>query len=366
MTTAVVTGFPGFLGSALVPRLRRRFDHVRCLVEPARQERAQQELQVSTVERNAVHLHAADLTEPGLGIDQATLATLSSEATELFHLAAAYDLGVDRDTAEAVNVRGTERLCSMVTDWTGLERFHHVSTCYVSGRFTGEFTAADLEVGQRFNNHYEASKFRAERVVRRQIEENSLTVYRPAIVVGDSRTGYIESYNGPYYLLRWLLRCGTIAPVPWIPGMADAELNVVPRDVVVASIDSLAAMDVTAGETYQLCDPNPPTVQEGLALFATEVGTRTIPIPTTRRLARAVLSRPTVRSHVQIEPNIIEYLTHPTRYTSGKSASLLSQAGIEIPPLESYVGQLVDFARDTISPSPDQAPERRSSPPASI
>lgn len=354
MSRAAVTGVPGFLGSALLPRLLERFDRVDCLVGPGRRDRAERERRTTLppAARDRVTLHDVDLTAPDLALEPGAL---GDGPTELFHLAAVYDLGVARGPAEAVNVRGTERLCTRAERWPALERVHHVSTCYVSGRHDGTFGPEALEVGQRFNNAYEASKFRAERAVRR-LSPVPVTVYRPAIVVGDSETGYAERWDGPYYLLRWLLGGGPLRPVPWVPGIRRAELNVVPRDHVVDGLARLSAHPETAGGTYHLSDPNPPTVAEALRLFADAAGVRTVPVPTTRGLARRALSLPGVGARTGIEPAVLDYLSHPTRYLPGRWPADLERS---VPPLSAYVDRLVRFARDNPDPAPSLAPEWR-------
>jgi len=163
----LLTGFPGFLGSALLDRLLARGNGpVACPVQPAYAD-------------EAVQLFEGDITEPdlGLGADQDDLARVR----ELYHLAAIYDLAVDPGLAEAVNVRGTEHVLD-AAQRLGVERLQYVSTCYVSGRYDGVFTGNHLSEGQTFNNHYEATKYRAEVAVRERMREGlSATIYRPAI-----------------------------------------------------------------------------------------------------------------------------------------------------------------------------------------
>ena len=92
--------------------------------------------------------------------------------------------------AVRVNVEGTRNVLDAITRCRGLERLHYFSTCYVSGRYAGPFGEDDLEVGAPFNNYYEETKHDAEAEVRRRMAAGlPATIYRPSIVVGDSRTG---------------------------------------------------------------------------------------------------------------------------------------------------------------------------------
>ncbi len=339
------TGFPGFLGSALLERVLARGDGpVACLVQPQYLETAKQRAEeiideIDDVDDTAVRLYEGDITEPDLGLDDER--SLES-VREVYHLAAVYDLGVDRDLATAVNVRGTEHVLDFADD-RDVDRFHYVSTCYVSGRFDGVFTEDHLREGQTFNNHYEETKYLAEVAVQDRMEAGlPATIYRPAVVVGDSRTGETDKYDGVYYLLRLLL-----AQPQWFsvavafPGSSDAELNVVPRDYVVEAIAHLSTRGDTVGGVYQLCDPAPLPVPRLIDGIAEAAGYRTVTLPTTKPLARSVSSW--LPSFLPLEPATFDYLDHPTRYANPKTRRALEGSGIEAPPFESYVDRLLTY-----------------------
>ena len=187
------TGFPGFLASALLPRILARIgtaDAV-CVVQPQyaslARNRAAALVAADESLRGRIRIIDGDITSKGLGISGRLDARL---VVEVFHLAAIYDLAVPRDVAMRVNVLGTQHVIEFARDCRRLRRFQYVSTCYVSGRWRGTFTEGMLEEGQEFNNFYEETKQLAEVAVRNAIRVGlPVTVYRPAIVVGDSTTG---------------------------------------------------------------------------------------------------------------------------------------------------------------------------------
>ena len=149
-------------------------------------------------------------SQPGLGLNGRGL----GDVTDVWHLAAVYDLAVERELAVRVNVEGTRtEICwTRSHDVAGLSRFHYFSTCYVSGRYAGPFGEDDLEVGAPFNNYYEETKHEAEAEVRRRMAAGlPATIYRPSIVVGDSRTGETQKFDGPYFVMQWLLRQPMVA-----------------------------------------------------------------------------------------------------------------------------------------------------------
>ncbi|MFB6071340.1 MAG: SDR family oxidoreductase [Halobacterium sp.] len=341
-----LTGFPGFLGSALVDRLLDRRDAVHCLVQPEYRDAAEARARelAGGDWRNRVVLHEGDVTDPDLGLGDERDA-LPGDVEAVYHLAAVYDLGVSRAVGEAVNVDGTRHVLSFAAD-CDLQAFQYVSTCYVSGRHDGVFSAADLDVGQSFNNHYEATKFEAELLVQDAMADGlPATVYRPAITVGDSETGETQKYDGPYFVLQWLRRCPGVAPLPVLPGAQSTELNVVPRNFVVDAIDHLAEHG-DAGAVYQLCDPNPPTIPELTRLLADATGTRVLPVPATRGLAKRLLDAGVARSLTGIPPETLDYFTHPTRYVNPATRRALAGSGVACPAFESYVDRLVAYVRD--------------------
>src|SRR5260370_6906940 len=104
----------------------------------------------------------------------------------------------------SVNVEGTHRVLDFAERCPSLRRLHYISTCYVSGRHDGVFREDDLGVGQSFNNFYEETKFLAEVELRKRTQLPT-TIYRPSVIVGDSRTRATQKYDGPHYVLQWLL-----------------------------------------------------------------------------------------------------------------------------------------------------------------
>ena len=342
-----LTGFPGFLGSALVERLLDRTDSVDCLIQSRYRETAEQ--RASEIAGNdwceRIELHEGDITEPDLGLDAGARGEIQDRTTETFHLAAVYDLGVSREVAEAVNVTGTEHVLDFV-EQCATARLQYVSTCYVSGRYDGVFGEDDLDVGQAFNNHYEATKFEAERRVQKRMDETETTVYRPAIVVGDSRTGETEKYDGPYGILRFLLRQPGHAVLPRMAGASDREVNLVPRDFVIDAIEYLSSQDSSVGQVYQLCDPHPPTVAGTMRLFADATDRRVHSVPLPQRLVEGGLRwLPGAERVTGVDPDTVPYFTHPTRYVCPNTRRDLAGTDIECPPLSSYVDTLVSYLR---------------------
>ena len=354
MAALLMTGFPGFLGSALLPRLLARPERadVRalCVVQPQHLRTARQRL--SDIEdahpqiAGRTELVTGDITRRGLGIDPVH-AELLGQVTEVWHLAAVYDLSVAKRVAQRVNVDGTARVLEFCAQRPALERLQYVSTCYVSGRHHGVFTEEDLDVGQRFHNHYESTKNEAERLVRAAMEQGlPATIYRPGIVVGDSRTGATQKFDGPYYIARFLRR--QILPVAALPAVdADVRASLVPRDFVIEAMDQLSVLPITEGRTYALSDPDPPTNREVAELFADHLGKHLLWLPVPLGLTRRVLGTvPGLEWVLGLPAELLDYFATPTTYDTTNTVTDLAGTGVSCPPFESYAKTLLEFMDD--------------------
>jgi thioester reductase-like protein len=295
--------------------------------------------------RGRIELVEGDITAPGLGVEG--ISRIQKETSDVFHLAAVYDLSVPREVAVQVNVLGTRNILDFAEASPRLRRLHYVSTCYVSGRCVGAFSEEDLAKGQAFNNFYEETKYLAEVEVRSRMRGGlPATIYRPAIVVGDSRTGATQKYDGPYFMIRWLLRQPFVAVLPVVGKPSATRVNLVPRDFVVEAMAYLSSLDASAGKVYHLADPDPLTVSELVDLIGHATRRKIVRVPLPRGAAKFLIDRvPGVYWLMQIPSSVIDYFMHPTLYTCASTLADLEGSGLKVPPLPSYVDRLVDFMR---------------------
>jgi nucleoside-diphosphate-sugar epimerase len=337
MPAIFFTGFPGFLGSELLPRiLGRTDDYALCLVQPKFRALAEERAKPYG---DRVRLVEGDLTAPLDHIDV-------GQIREIWHLAAVYDLSVPRDLGMSVNVTGTTRVLDLAERATRLERFHYISTCYVSGRHDGLFTERDLEVSQHFNNFYEETKQLAEVEVRRRMPRIPATIYRPSVVVGDSATGATQKFDGPYFVIQWLMRQPRLAVLPVVGRPSRYRFNVVPRDFVVNAMEYLSALPQSLGQTYALADPAPLTVDETIRTIAAATNRIVLRVPLTKSIAKGALQYvPGVYRLMRIPPAAVDYFVHPTEYDTANTTADLRGSGITAPSLRDYAPRLVEFVR---------------------
>jgi thioester reductase-like protein len=339
------TGFPGFIGERLLPRLLEARPGVTaaCLVQPrfaAAAEASRKAIEARHPElEGRIELVEGDIARPGLGI--ADPGAFARSVGEAWHLAAIYDLAVAREPAFAVNVEGTRNVLRLLADAKRLRRLQYVSTAYVSGTATGVYRETDLDVGQRFKNHYEETKFLAEVAVAEA--KLPATVYRPAIVVGDSRSGETGKFDGPYFTLSAMEKAprGLFLKV----GRGRNPANIVPVDFIVDALAGLSGLAASAGKTYHLTDPAPLSVSEVAALLARELGRRFVFVPVPLALARAAFASRRVQERFGMPVQALDYFDHPCRYDAAQATADLGSLGIACPRFESYVGVMVAYYR---------------------
>ena len=351
MAKIFFTGFPGFLGSELLPRvlLRSAGDTAVCLVQGKFMDTARQRADEVTRGhpelKDRIKLVKGDITRPGLGLKDSE--KLQQKISEIYHLAAVYDLSVGRDLAMKVNVDGTVNMLDFAQGCPKLQRFQYISTCYVSGRYAGIFSERDLIKGQEFNNFYEETKYHAEVEVQRRMRDGlPATVYRPAIVVGDSHTGATQKFDGPYYVIRWLLKQPYVAVMPMVGNPRTTRVNVVPSDYLVESLSYLSGLEQSAGKIYQLADPAPLTVEEMVSEAGRATGRMVVRVPAMKGVAKAAIDHvPGVYQLMGIPSAAIDYFVHPTYYCVEQTVRDLEGSGISCPRFPDYVDNLVRFVK---------------------
>jgi thioester reductase-like protein len=338
----LLTGYPGFIGRRLADRLVEAGARVTALVE-GRMAAAAREASAGRVE-----VVEGDIAQRRLGLAGADWERLTAEVRHVFHLAAVYDLSVPLELAQRVNVDGTGNVLELCHACERLERLNYVSTAYVAGVRRGVVYEHELTLGQDFKNHYESTKFQAEVWVRQELDRVPTTIYRPAIVVGDSRTGETQKFDGPYFMLRVISYCERHGlPIPQL-GRANAPFNVVPVDFVLDALLAGAREPAAAGQTFHLVDPEPVTAAELLRILAEAYAGRAPTYRLPSGLVAAALRAPAVREAFGgAPPESIRYLNHPVRFDARRAADVLGgAAGLRVPRFAEYAPALVRFFRE--------------------
>ncbi len=341
--TFLFTGVPGFIGNRLLEEAAPDADRIYLLVLPEMIGDAQaliQELkQKKQLEKEKVRIIEGDITEQDLGLDEITKRKVRNEVTHFFHLAALYRLDVDEQNARRVNIEGTKVILGFLESIEQLERFLYVSTCYVSGTRSGRILEDELDKGQGFKNFYEATKFFAELAVRKKFEHIPTTIVRPAIVIGDSKSGQTIKYDGAYYVIK-ILHKGRFFI---LPKGSSAKINVVPVDFVARAIRFLAQHPETVGMTFHLADPNPPSAERFVKLVASKLKSKVPIIPVKKDLLEKILQIDPLMKAVGFSTELAGYFLCDAEYDTTNAQKYLNPARLGCPPLESYIDAIIEF-----------------------
>lgn len=281
MTDAtLLTGATGLLGRYLLRDLSQRGVPLAVLVRGDADRSADDRLDAALTGWEGAagrrvprpHLLEGDLNAPGLGLTADGRRWLARHCRQVVHNAASLTfVGADRRRDPwRTNVTGTAALLAACRE-AGVRAFHHVSTAYVCGRRTDVVREDDPLPAGGFRNDYEASKAEAEGLVRAAGFPGPVTVYRPAIIVGDSATGYTSTYHGLYLYLQYLHLMARRSPRQpdgtWrlplrLASTGDERRNLVPVDWVSAVMSELIARPECHGRTYHLAPDRAATAGE--------------------------------------------------------------------------------------------------------
>ncbi len=340
------TGFPGFIGARLIPRLLELQPDTTfvCLVQekflPVAQKTVEELQEKHANLKGRISFVVGDITSPGLGMSSDEAHALHEKLTGCYHLAAVYDLAVSRELGMRVNVEGTRNVIEFLQESEHLERFDYVSTAYVSGTAVGVFRESDLDVGQRFKNFYEETKFLAEVAVSKS--GLPVAIYRPGIVVGDSQTGVTAKFDGPYFALnamRQLPSPGVFMKV----GTGETLVNLVPVDFVIEAIARLSTWDGSIGKTYNLTDPRPLTAFEIEELFSQALGKSFMYLPIPLAAAKLLFAPGPVQTLFGMPAQTLDYFDHECRFDASVATRDLAKFGVSCPPFKDYAQRLVAF-----------------------
>jgi NAD(P)-dependent dehydrogenase (short-subunit alcohol dehydrogenase family) len=368
-----VTGGTGFIGRNLVERLLDREGDIYLLHRPGSAEKVEALVVRWTAERAAqngsdvrsrVKPVAGDLLSPRLGVSEEDLVALRGNVDHFFHLAAVYDMTADEATNMSSNVDGTRHAVELAN---ALEAgtFHLTSSIAVAGMYKGLFREDYFDEGQKLPSAYHRTKFESERIVRTQTTV-PWRVYRPAIVVGNSKTGEMDKIDGPYYFFKAIQKARHYLP-EWFP-LVGPELgwtNIVPVDYVAAAMDHIAHTPGLDGQAFHLTDPKGQRSGEVINQFAKAAHAPHLAMRIDSRLIQALpkgtLSmlmklpalkdvRKTVLADFGIPEEVVDFVGLTAQFDTRDTERALEGSGITLPKLDTYANLLWDYWERSLDP----------------
>lgn len=360
-----VTGATGFIGKRLVKKLlARKGAIVYFLMREESQGKAAALREYWGVSAARAVAVPGDLTEKKLGVRSEDIKKLKGQIDHFYHLAAVYDLGASEETQTAVNIDGTRNTVEFAKA-IDAAHFHHVSSIAAAGLYEGVFREDMFEEAENYDHPYFKTKHESEKIVRKECKV-PWTVFRPAMVVGDSTTGEMDKIDGPYYFFKLIQRMRQLLP-PWMPavGLEGGRVNIVPVDFVVDALHHISHQPAIGKKCFHLVDPVGYRVGDVLDIFSKaahapkmnlfvnaallgfiprSVKKGLMALAPVRRIRNAVLA------DLGLPEDMLNFVNYPTRFDSREMTAALKGSGIACPNLKDYAWRLWDYWERHLDP----------------
>lgn len=269
--TILLTGGTGFLGAYLLRKLlhhgKHTFEKIIVLSRGHSQKEARYRVQQGLWGHlplrqkrglmSLLEVVRGDISKEKLGLSKHVYHCLSNKVTSIYHSAALCEFNIPLAVIRKINVAGTRTLLEFglsCQSHGNFRCFHHISTVAVAGASTGVFYEKSLDLGQKFNNTYEQTKFEAEKLVGKYRNKGlPVTIYRPAIITGDSKTGYTNNFKMLYQPLHLF----SLELFKEIPADENTRYSLCPVDCVAEAIIRISLKNPPdKNMTYHIVNPN--------------------------------------------------------------------------------------------------------------
>jgi len=360
-----VTGATGFIGKRLVKKLlARKGSTVHFLMRESSRDKLPALLAFWGVSKARALPVWGDMTSKKLGVAADQIKALKGQIDHAFHLAAIYDMQADEESQIKGNIDGTRHFvdfCQAID----AGHVHHVSSIAAAGLYEGVFREDMFDEAEGLDHPYFMTKHESEKIVRKECKK-PWTVYRPAMVVGDSQTGEMDKIDGPYYFFKPIQRLRQILP-PWFPsvGLEGGRVNIVPVDFVVNALDHISHQVEAGGGCYHLVDPKGYRVGDVLDIFSRaahapkmnlfvnaalfgfipkSVKKGMMALAPVRRVKNAVMK------DIGVPEDMLQFINYPTRFDCRDTQAALKGSGIECPDLHDYAWRIWDYWERHLDP----------------
>jgi thioester reductase-like protein len=340
----LLTGFPSFTARRMCRLLVADGDEVTMLVRHRHKDAADRF--IADLEGPG-HVNPAigDVVLMDLGLSGPEVRKLLRDVEIIYHLASIPPRSHRAQQLQQINVDGTRSIVELALGADRLKRFVFLSTAFVSGDRRGVVLEEELERGQSFRTSFERTKYEAERKVRRASADMPVSIFRPSLVVGDTRTGQFDTKDDPYHMMLAFLNVPFDIPIP-LPGRGDYPLHLVPVDYVVRAMAHISRDPRGVGRTFHLTDPNPLPAARVLDLIADAANRKRPRGSIPAGVAKRLLKIPGLSNRAGAPPSsVVDWFNQLVIYNTTNTLELLSGTDLRCPPFESYVANLVSHLR---------------------
>ena len=349
-----LTGVTGALGREMLKVLLLSTDyHLSLLVRRknkiTHQERIQKVLSSLEIDRltpSRITVYEGDVTLPDLGLKDSDQEKLIAETQEIYHIAALTALNGSAADCNRINLHGTEEVLKLAAACYRrgkLEKFFYFSTAYVAGSLQNYRSKEDsLPENPAHANFYESSKYEAEKKVRSAMKDGlPVTIFRPSIIVGDSKNGEVSEFNVIYPFMK-LFAHGILTK---LPTRLENTFNIVPIDFVVQAALAIARKKGSLGKTFHLVSKQPPSIGTLLEVKHREYShLPDIEIVEPDQLHESHLDDKEQFVYGMLKP-YLGYLNNHLNFDTQNTDEALSGAGIEFPKTDyDFLSKLTRYA----------------------
>jgi thioester reductase-like protein len=354
-----LTGSTGYIGAHIASILLQRHTErlnllVRAKTEKEANERLWHALQLHLdfpgfheALETRISVFRGDLTEPYFGLDTADYAQLVSTTESVIHCAASLNRKSEK-TCLNVNLRGTLEVLQLARrahDVHGMRRFSEVSTVAVAGHRSHEVVAEDASIDWNRSDYdpYARTKKFCEHMLRELLPDVPRTVFRPSIVLGDSRRPETTQFD----MVRAFV---FLAGLPVLPFRPTDRIDIVPVDYVAESIVALHQKANPMHEIYHLSSGIGSETFGRLTRALAESAGKMEPLywPGMERNFSSVVnwasnSRGTIGRSASLLKVFMPYLVWDTVFDNSR---VVAEMGRAPEPFSSYCYPLLRFSRD--------------------
>jgi NAD(P)-dependent dehydrogenase (short-subunit alcohol dehydrogenase family) len=359
-----ITGGTGFIGRNFIEKLRDREGDIYVLTRVASMHKFEELQQRMGAQGKRLIAVKGDLTKPMLGVSNAVRAKLKGKIRYFCHFAAIYDIAASQEAQAATNIDGTRNAIRLAADLQA-GCFEHVSSIAAGGLYPGTFREDMFTEAEHLDHPYFSTKHDAEGIVRNECA-TPWRIYRPAMVVGHSKTGEIDKIDGAYYFFKSLQKIRNVLP-SWFPliGIEGGKFNIVPVDYVVDAMDHIVHKKNLDGHCFHLTDPEHYSMGNMLNIFAEAGHTPRFSMRLDTRMfgfipaivRNTITGLPPVKRIIStlledmgLPDSVTMFMNYPTRYDNRDTERALKGSGISCPRLRDYAPVIWDYWERNLDP----------------